>query len=434
MELQNYYGQHNERWTNALPLSGEMSNTKTCPNCKTPIMGVKRYGRVINKTVINGLDRRFAVSSSNNLKKLTGKIQEIKDLKFTETDGGLGLDFEALAQEEEKKCHTVANLAKNFSKEWKNPPRAKIFQQCKVIAERQLLQQGEEEVEQKIEQQLKHLGILKVDYRASCQALIYEGHVYMKLLQIIDQEMQYFTYLYRRRGGPGQRNGREIALVGIREKDSLLQQSFKNGMKIIDEAVKMAAECELLTCKMEARISKARLQLQLVLSLQFARNPALSGNKEILAKIPDVKKYQLEILNDVHVLYERMKVQINHMLERQMNVDVWVNYLQLLKQDYKNTRKQVEDFGKLSEQERIMIVNALAGADYLMRDATGYRGTGRWFECPNGHPYVIGECGGAMQESRCPECGETIGGTRHTLRSSNVASRDFAQAMQHIRR
>ena len=30
----------------------------------------------------------------------------------------------------------------------------------------------------------------------------------------------------------------------------------------------------------------------------------------------------------------------------------------------------------------------------------------KWYQCPNGHAYVIGECGLAMIESRCPECGE----------------------------
>ena len=36
--------------------------------------------------------------------------------------------------------------------------------------------------------------------------------------------------------------------------------------------------------------------------------------------------------------------------------------------------------------------------------------SGHWFECPNGHPYVIGECGGAMEKSLCPECKAEIGG------------------------
>lgn len=44
---------------------------------------------------------------------------------------------------------------------------------------------------------------------------------------------------------------------------------------------------------------------------------------------------------------------------------------------------------------------------------------GHWFKCPNGHIYAIGDCGGAMQEAVCNECGARIGGGSHTLRSDN---------------
>jgi hypothetical protein len=50
---------------------------------------------------------------------------------------------------------------------------------------------------------------------------------------------------------------------------------------------------------------------------------------------------------------------------------------------------------------------------------------GNWFMCPNGHPYVIGECGGATQQSRCPECRETIGGGGHQLVASNRHAGNF---------
>ena len=33
--------------------------------------------------------------------------------------------------------------------------------------------------------------------------------------------------------------------------------------------------------------------------------------------------------------------------------------------------------------------------------------------------YAIGECGGAMQQSKCPECDDVIGGTSHRLEESN---------------
>ena len=43
----------------------------------------------------------------------------------------------------------------------------------------------------------------------------------------------------------------------------------------------------------------------------------------------------------------------------------------------------------------------------------------KWYQCPNGHAYVIGECGLAMVESICPECGERIGGKDHKLLKTN---------------
>ncbi|KAL9628028.1 MAG: hypothetical protein Q9204_006164, partial [Flavoplaca sp. TL-2023a] len=46
--------------------------------------------------------------------------------------------------------------------------------------------------------------------------------------------------------------------------------------------------------------------------------------------------------------------------------------------------------------------------------ASDFRGTGHWYYCANGHPFTVGECGMPMQTSRCPQCGATVGGERHT--------------------
>lgn len=50
---------------------------------------------------------------------------------------------------------------------------------------------------------------------------------------------------------------------------------------------------------------------------------------------------------------------------------------------------------------------------------------GHWFKCAKGHIYAIGECGGAMEEAKCPECGLTIGGTSHTLTSGNTLASEM---------
>ncbi|NWY07918.1 ZNFX1 protein, partial [Nothoprocta ornata] len=61
----------------------------------------------------------------------------------------------------------------------------------------------------------------------------------------------------------------------------------------------------------------------------------------------------------------------------------------------------------ISEAERVQIVSAIGCP------------RGHWFKCKNGHIYVIGECGGAMERGVCPECSAAIGGTNHTLDSTN---------------
>jgi hypothetical protein len=61
----------------------------------------------------------------------------------------------------------------------------------------------------------------------------------------------------------------------------------------------------------------------------------------------------------------------------------------------------------------VMAMNVISGYNY------GGSWSAHWFECPNGHPYFIGECGGAMQESNCPECGARIGGRSHVLNELN---------------
>lgn len=72
----------------------------------------------------------------------------------------------------------------------------------------------------------------------------------------------------------------------------------------------------------------------------------------------------------------------------------------------------------ITDTERKQIVRAIGLA------------AGRWFKCPNGHYYVIGECGGAMQVSTCNECGAKIGGQNHALLGDNqfAGEMDGAQA------
>ncbi|KAF9203482.1 hypothetical protein BGZ49_006382 [Haplosporangium sp. Z 27] len=70
----------------------------------------------------------------------------------------------------------------------------------------------------------------------------------------------------------------------------------------------------------------------------------------------------------------------------------------------------------LTHDEKVMLIRAIEQR---------LSGTGRWYQCPNGHSYVIDNCGMAMETSTCPECGAPVGGARHTLLSSNSVNNEF---------
>lgn len=75
------------------------------------------------------------------------------------------------------------------------------------------------------------------------------------------------------------------------------------------------------------------------------------------------------------------------------------------------------------ELQRIISNRDLQRIRSAMSTTTGYNfGTSssdHWYQCRNGHPYFIGECGRAMEQARCPECYEPIGGLDHILVETN---------------
>lgn len=74
---------------------------------------------------------------------------------------------------------------------------------------------------------------------------------------------------------------------------------------------------------------------------------------------------------------------------------------------------------QVSPEEMKSIMKALMKSNADLAGG-GYTGQGHFYKCPNGHPYVIGDCGGATQAATCPVCGASIGGAKHQLTSGNT--------------
>ncbi|KAI8646321.1 hypothetical protein BD408DRAFT_440282 [Parasitella parasitica] len=88
-----------------------------------------------------------------------------------------------------------------------------------------------------------------------------------------------------------------------------------------------------------------------------------------------------------------------------------INLVNKIKMRLEKERQQ------LTPHEREQIISAMNDETRLhaIHNMVG----GRWFVCQNQHPYYVGDCGGATEVSKCPECDAPIGGTQHKVVESN---------------
>ena len=102
---------------------------------------------------------------------------------------------------------------------------------------------------------------------------------------------------------------------------------------------------------------------------------------------------------------EEIVTKIKKVLQNKKIIDE--EFLDKFKEGITEIYSRNPQLSPITKEEKIQIVHAIGLKQ------------GHWFKCRNGHYYAIGECGGAMEESKCPECGEVIGGQHHRLADDN---------------
>ncbi|KAK7877831.1 hypothetical protein WMY93_031503 [Mugilogobius chulae] len=109
-----------------------------------------------------------------------------------------------------------------------------------------------------------------------------------------------------------------------------------------------------------------------------------------------------------------------------------------IQEEEQTIQDALEKCGPFTEDDETKVKSILAEIKEKLPDTVGLLGIsdeeremivstiqlpGHWFKCPNGHVYLITECGGAMERTQCPECNEAIGGSNHSLvRGNQLAS------------
>ncbi|CAG8518815.1 4362_t:CDS:10 [Funneliformis mosseae] len=80
MGMEDYYeGSIKSGWTSVKILPASLSNVKTCPECRTPIKNIRRYGRIVNKCILDAQNKKFLTKYVNQLNNVTKRIIFFED-------------------------------------------------------------------------------------------------------------------------------------------------------------------------------------------------------------------------------------------------------------------------------------------------------------------------------------------------------------------
>ncbi|KAL5536591.1 hypothetical protein ACEPAF_413 [Sanghuangporus sanghuang] len=196
----------------------------------------------------------------------------------------------------------------------------------------------------------------------------------------------------------------------------------------------------LETCRRDARIalriaqaSQSRKQVLRSKVLTFSIElEILKLNFRLFRDAVSTALIQDELIKLVQAQLEKLELSVNEEDARHREYSgtgmadadfkqVFLDPMNIIRKDLAGVEESIRLgslYTPLTDEEKQQIVAGLmANIDFAY--------SGHFYQCSNGHPFVIGDCGGAMQTTRCPECYELIGGSNHSLVSGNRANAEL---------
>eukprot|EP00210_Caulerpa_lentillifera_P007100 g6793.t1 len=176
MSLKDFYAKDKRgMWTK--PKLGEkflnFEQRKVCPNCHAPIVNVRRYGRVINKTNLDLMERAFYQKCEERLSTLDKKVERAVITWNNSSQGATASTRSELSKKQSSVLEKIEREYTELLTYTQNPPSNEVHEMTKTrIAS--LLQDQSLSLEQ-IKQQMSVIAIPQTDPARQCKALISHG-------------------------------------------------------------------------------------------------------------------------------------------------------------------------------------------------------------------------------------------------------------------
>lgn len=341
-------------WTRLKPLELHVPRP-TCPNCKVPICGVFRYGRILNLAAVELAQQKFLVKCNTSA---TNFVNREKKLTLSLTEGK-----PKLAQA--KLVESLSNLTRECCKKVESFEADAPLLKLHNLADRSLVR-IEPSRQPQVQLLIAQVGVLRLQLQCLVKSLI---------------------------GNAGSKQSKEKQDgLDTTECGNVLGQLFGAHEKAVMICRSSGLKGLLDTC-----------------------NNLFCGScfvlMEWLDKLDDKEIDCKDLLKDCLEQWQRCMDQIpkkNPVYET--SIKNWSNKL-----------SGKPFYQEITKEEKKQILAA------MVKDVGSGVGSfgGHWFTCPKGHVYTIGECGGAMEQSVCPECGAVVGGSNHERAAGNQVATDF---------
>ncbi|KAK8143852.1 hypothetical protein G3M48_006653 [Beauveria asiatica] len=384
------------RFTGLVELSGEFAKMPQCPDCKRPVRqyATRRYNRIVNRAVADESARRFLVAGKEKLKNINMELEKLQgELAGSHSGilriikvlpagqiGTLGRRLQIRYGEHKKLRHKIKTFCNESSERYQ--PHHKLYE-ATIHAlrgiERNSLSDG-----------LAALSMQSPPRRVErdCRVALAGEMALVKLDFIILEDM--FDLLPAIEAAsfaqPPKWPGGSPLLVAklfLKSCSSLISRCRTDALP------KLAVEAILYHARM-AHMYGFRPRLD-----EADRAKASGFLDEARENLETGSRMCEQPFQDADTLKEAVR-----------------RIIQLL---------QAERYEAVSPEEIAAIKKAmLSGRDGMATHS------GHWYNCVNGHPFAIGECGMPMEQARCPECGAPIGGQNH----QSVAGVTRADAME----
>ncbi|PLB49662.1 hypothetical protein P170DRAFT_384852 [Aspergillus steynii IBT 23096] len=353
----------------------------SCPDCKQPIRQfvTKRYNRVINRAVMDETCKRFLIKGRTDLEGLESRLNDIEDKLNSERALVEVGDTKLQLKARYAACARLAKeaLALGKSMEAENQPIKRLMDAIAIY---------QKSPRDEVASLSARIEAMNIATRGSDNQITLGARlIYIKCKEVM------FSDAFR-------------VIDSSAKSATLPRLSFANPLSTLIQDLK---DCrDLITQASKGNFSR----IVITATISFAKIAQLDAWYHRCHPGETTSDLNLEGKTGLEKLEDRFQTTHDLLAAAVKLCDELRNCPELQKKVqemlclYQGTRYETVTLEELQSIKTAMVSGRGGIAAH----------SGHWYNCVNGHPFAIGECGMPMEQARCPECGAPIGGQNHT--------------------